>query len=473
MKKFKVLVCIAVLCLVPVMHAGAAEFEFHGDMNNRAGYSNHFDFLRSDQEGAIDPDSSVSDFTASIKYRFWFDASTDDDDLKGVFAIEIGALEFGEEVDFSGDEDAVEVRWGYIDFQLPGVDNKARTRIGLQPFTVNPFIWQETAPGVALDMSFDAVDVQAAWMRGAGDRAFSEGSEDISDLDSFFARVNAELAEGLKGGLFVLYQHQDTDGALGTIDPRDYHIKFLSEGEDLSVFTVGVDGSFNTGPFFFNWDLMYQTGELENISFDNTFLGIADPADQDYDLSAFFLHFDAGVKLNKVKLTYTFWYASGDDDSTDDDLDAFIATDVDVPGSLALLGSGTSFDDDNYFTERASVLDKGMIMNRVACDYQRSDKLTLGAALIYMLTAEDIDYTQGASTFSENDLGFEIDSYVKYKLFKNLEVGAQAGYLWAGDALDVYEGSRGNSAGDAFVADRDGSADEGIFVGTLRARFKF
>ena len=48
-------------------------------------------------------------------------------------------------------------------------------------------------------------------------------------------------------------------------------------------------------------------------------------------------------------------------------------------------------------------------------------------------------------------------------IFKNVELAVNAGYLFSGDAMDAFEtGSQ-----------RDGSADEDIFVSGARVRYKF
>jgi len=121
--------------------------------------------------------------------------------------------------------------------------------------------------------------------------------------------------------------------------------------------------------------------------------------------------------------------------------------------------------DDNYFSERPYLLDKGFIMNKIALDYKVTPKLKVGAAGLYMLTAEDIKYTaaENSAAVSENSVGFEIDAYFKYMLFKNVEFAFSAGYLLAGDAMDYWEET----------AIQNGSADEDILKLNARVRYKF
>jgi hypothetical protein len=212
---------------------------------------------------------------------------------------------------------------------------------------------------------------------------------------------------------------------------------------------------------------MYQGGDIDDV---NYFPGIpgtdrdsgAVVASGDFDLSAYFLHADAGYKFGKAKLTYTFWYSSGDDDPTDDDFDAFLAVDVDRDDSMAIF-EGNYADDVSYFTERPYMLDKGFVMNKLALDYQWTKNLKVGTAAMYMMTAEDFEYIDdNGNSRNEDEIGVEINAFVKYMLFNNVECSLNAGYLFAGDGMDFFE-----------VDQRDGDSDEDIFVSSARVRFKF
>ena len=125
-------------------------------------------------------------------------------------------------------------------------------------------------------------------------------------------------------------------------------------------------------------------------------------------MKAYFLHLDAGFTWDKSTLTYTFWYASGDDDPEDDDFEGYVAVDVDSFDNHVLF---ESLCDDNVFTERHYFLDKGFVMNRVRFDYQATDKLKAGVAAMYMMTAEDIEYIDNNGDSQKNDkIGFELDA---------------------------------------------------------------
>jgi hypothetical protein len=134
---------------------------------------------------------------------------------------------------------------------------------------------------------------------------------------------------------------------------------------DLDLVTLGTDGTYGMGDLFLRWDLMYQTGSIDHVNFTDFASGMGNSGD--FDVSAYFLHMDLGIKMGAHKLTYTFWYASGDDKADDEDFDAFIATDIDRHDSICLMEG--SYADDDYFTERDYILDKGFIMNKLAWDF--------------------------------------------------------------------------------------------------------
>jgi hypothetical protein len=138
--------------------------------------------------------------------------------------------------------------------------------------------------------------------------------------------------------------------------------------------------------------------------------------------------------LGKNRLTYTSWYASGDDSDCDDKFDAFVSTDFDRFDSVVLFEGG--YTDDNYGTERPYILNKGLFLNKLAFDQQATKKLKFGGAGLYLMTAEDITYIDDNGKSQANkDLGFEFDAYISYKLYENVELALNGGYLIAGDAM--------------------------------------
>jgi hypothetical protein len=437
--------------------AFAVDFTFHGDFNHRFRmYTNQADFFNGVDKGekltrtAVISDDTNNDTMGELKYRLWTTASSDDGAIKGTYAIEVGGVQFGNAGRggaFSGDGVFVETRWAFTDFALAG----GRARMGLMPINVNKFLWNETVTGVDYKIAAGAGDLTVAWYRGY---EVYDTDSNFKDLDAFYARYDLKPAEGTKVGFFGLWQTSDGDtqtdvdnGTATAVAPTRYYTKNIL-GWDLDLYTLGVDGSMKAGNLFANWDLMYQMGDFQ----------------EDADFGGYFAHFDIGVKMGKGKLTYTFWYASGDDNSNDGDLDAFISTDIDINSEYSVV-LFEGYTDDDYFSASPYLQDKGLILNRIGYDFQATDKLKVGMAALYLMTAEDIgNDTNGdgkVDQFADDSLGFEFDAYAKYKLFSSTEAAIQFGYLMADDAMDYYE------------VDQDGNSDEDIYIISSSLRYKF
>jgi len=453
-KHLKILLVVA-LALMVGAPAMAMKFDFHGDFNNRF-------LLYTDQAGffgsrVLDKDDRPDTF-GEIKYRLWTTASTDDGAVKGVFAIEVGAVKYGtagvgrqQGGSFSGDATSVETRWFYTDFQIPSIASKARVQMGLLPHTVNKFFWAETAMGV----KFYGDNWYLAWIRPKSDFPTTGGTTDNKDwgdneLDTINARYDLKM-EPVKVGVFVTYMWENTNATSVTFDPASANEVRLFPTSNFDLLTVGIDGGWSTatsfGKAFVNWDLLYQTGGIDDVT----------TTGNNFDIQGYLLHGDFGLTFGKATVTYTVYYASGDDSSTDKDIDNFFHVDVDLFDSFIFQESLT---DDNVFFEGAYVLDKGIFFNKLALDYAVSKKAKLGIAGLYLMTAEDLTLANGSK---ENALGIEIDAYGTYKLYDNVELRLNLAYLIADDAMDFFE----------TAATQNGSSDVDIFKSEARVRFQF
>jgi hypothetical protein len=283
------------------------------------------------------------------------------------------------------------------------------------------------------------------------------GDTTVDDVDAIVAKVAFSPMEKSKVGFFASYMTSDADQP-GAVSSTTWEIKKFAQNVDLDLYTMGLTGKMNFGGFFTNWDLIYQGGSVDNATYEDQD-GVASTA-VDYDVSSMFAHFDVGTKVGATKITGTYIYSSGDDDPTDDEFNAFLAADVDMGFSQVITeGHPTS---DDYFTERPYILDKGIHVFKLAVDNKVSKKVKVGGALLYMMTAEDITYTgANGAMYSDDGIGTEVDAYVKYKLYPDVTLSFNAGYLFVDDAMDYFE------------SDLDGSADEDVFTLGARLRYKF
>ena len=268
------------------------------------------------------------------------------------------------------------------------------------------------------------------------------------------------MSPNLKLGGFLLYQRNDqiSEGT-GNINSIGYELKAIADNSRYDVSIVGGTFDYRSpssgGNLFVKGTAIYQTGTIEGVTF--TPLSGAASANNSFDLSAYFLRGDVGYDFGATTLTYTVWYSSGDDNSTDGDFDAFIATDVDINESMIFQ---ENFTDDDYFAETPYLLDKGYLLNKVQVDHKLSSQVTVSGMAIYNALAEDVTLGDGSE---DNSLGFEFGGRLTYKPYSGLEIAAEAAYLVAGDAMDAFEEA----------AIRDGKADEDIVHIAGRVRYKF
>ena len=451
--------------------AFAVQFSFKGDLNNRVNiYTNQASMFAASETigsptapGAVLAPQAIPETWAEVKYRLQAEISTDDKMVRGVYMLELGAIRFGSDSTpgalgrssggrYSGDGVNVETRFAYIDFGLPATQaQKFRATFGLQPVSVNKYLWQETAMGINLKADAGPAGLTLAWYRGF--EIFNDDIDDptFGDGDNIHLRVALEPSKELKGGLFGLYQRRQPEATPAATN-RPTHLLKGFGAVNYDIVNLGVDAAFTAAPLLVNVDFIYQLGNT------TTTRGTApDFTTPSLNVGSFLAHVDVGVNLGAARVMYTGWYASGDGNPDDDDLNNFVATDVDTFDSI-IFGEG-GYTDDNYFTEAPYFLDKGAFFNKLGVDFKATETVTVGGAILYVMTAQDLTLADGSTT---RGLGTEIDAFISYKLNANLELALNAGYLFSADGMDFFETDGGN-----------GTADANVFRSTARARFTF
>ncbi len=343
--------------------------------------------------------SDISDTWASLQYRLWFDIASDDGNVKGVWAFEVGSAKFGADgildVANAGDTDAYQTRLAYVDVRLPWFASENRVAIGLQEIDISPWLFKEIATGIVNHGSFDAgtakVEYQLGWVRERQDDVW------FDNTDAWFGTVAFDV-EPVKVKAFGVYQTNDEPWYIGA--------------EVSATPMPGLDVAL-TG--------IYEGGN--------------DAADNDY--SAYLVAFNAGYQVtDQFKASFCFWYASGDDQPNTGDHENYQAIKTDTFGSVIFFEDG-AFDDGVYASSNPYVLeDNGFYIFRVRGDYQATPRLSVAGAVNYMAFAEDVV----SGNQSENSIGWEFDAYANYELYKNVNANLAAGYLVSGDALDLLSG---------------------------------
>ncbi len=392
-------------------------------------------------------DTDLDDTWASLQFRLCAVASSDDGKVKGVWAMEVGSVRFGEnnELEPRNDNVNIETRLMYLDFALPFAENLGlRMRAGLNPYLVNRFLWNESAPGVDISGQIDLGGVPTkfifVWVRGFDNTWFDESQN--NDFDAFAGVFIFDLAKVLnvEKAMAKVY-YIPMNGQNGVSVPYNVNGNLW---DDVKPWYLGADAQFAVSGVDVDLGVIHMGGDAWDV--DN------DGGDEDFDSWLYYV--DLGYQVNEqLRASFLFWLASGDDNSTDGDIESYMAVDTHTEGSVVLFEDGAF--DDGYAVSTAPYLNQlGFQMYRVRVDYKVSPKLSVAAALNYMKFDEDAEWVdQNGRSHSEDEIGWELDVYAKYELYKDFYVNLAAGYLWAGDALDAWADKDQNGVADTDADD--------------------
>jgi hypothetical protein len=181
-----------------------------------------------------------------------------------------------------------------------------------------------------------------------------------------------------------------------------------TEGTDTDIWWAGADVDFSTDGMSVWFTGLYNGGEV-------------DDGTTTEDISAFLLAAGGSVGMFHGEV----FYATGDDDPTDGDYDAFFSPTGSSYYWSEIMGYGI-FDN----TVSAGSPDDNItniIAANVGVKTKVSEKLTIGGDLWYAMLAED-------DANGEDDLGVEVDLKATYMIMDNLNLDLVAAYLFAGDA---------------------------------------
>ena len=267
------------------------------------------------------PMGDTSDtFKAKQRLRTQFNVIASEN-LKGVLQVEIGDGDWGGADGFATGNDGInmKVRFGYVDWVIPGADVKVR--MGLQPvsspaFTFNnPLMSDLEVAALALNYQFnDMVGVSFAWMRPYNDDATSHDAIDLLLLSVPFSGEGWQVNPYAMYGVFgrnamdgVMNPDHETWGSeLGWLSAGLLPVgsgPVIGDKSNASAWWLGIGGELTLfDPFRVALDFAYGSVDFGDNAL-NTELkrrGWVVSAEASYT-------FDAVTPMVGV------WYASGDD----------------------------------------------------------------------------------------------------------------------------------------------------------------
>ncbi len=356
---------LALVSTVAVTTASAVESKFGGYWRTRV-------FSQSDFNS-----TNTSYWRVDNRTRLYYTAKFNDD-FKFVNKFEFNT-NWGDNTggDIGSDGTGIwRIKHSYADFNLGPVN----TKVGIFGSTIaRGFIFDDDHSGLKLTGKFGNVTVPFLWIRAEGEYTNTSGR----DNDIFAVTPSFKVGDALKVTPYFVYQ---------TISNEETDNWYLGADVDLNMDAVSAWGSF-----------IYEGGTLNDL-----------------DNKGFLVAAGASVSVVHGQV----FYATGDDNATDGDNDAFNGVRGAIYYWAEIMGWGTF---DNRISNGAPASITNIMAANVGVKIKPMDKLTLNADVWYAALAED-------DVNGETDLGTEVDLKVTYALMDNLNLDLVGAYLFAGDA---------------------------------------
>ena len=408
---------------------------------------------------------------------------------------------------WSTDQAGVEIKNVYFDVGLPyfGVPVPMTVRIGIQPFGVRPHVFLYTdGAGITGGIQAGPVMIIPMWAK------MLEGSDFAADdNDVYGLHVNAKLGTFTVGG-YGLYYNMNTyplqymtgysfGGGFST--SASYGLT-IPGTQRAAMWWFGLYADGKAGPVNLNLDLVFDWGkERQKLA-----TSPESPLTPDVKYSGWAGRAKIDFPWEKFNFGMVGMYASGSD--------ANKTSTSGIAGSSVAnryLGSNPAYPTsrrvDGYVvppgseqSPAAGGLNESIVMYSCfnaqadggsgiaqAGNYQQMSRGSLGGTAFikgygsmklapwYKVTLQGLyiwDTTSHGNTFGtavknpsspwifqilkdDNDIGFELDLIQEIDIYKNLKGFIGIGYLWAGKALDVYNGSGASPAAPSTYAGRN------------------
>ena len=407
MKKLGMLALAAVLVAMFTIPAWAIESEFGGYWRTR--FYQERNFTGEDQTEAqdftgVDTRTRLyytAIFNENLKFVNKFEFNTTWGDTNGG---DIGADGTGH----------IRVKNSYIDANTGPVNWK----VGIQGTVMaRGFLFDDDFSGINVAYKGGMFEIPVVWIHAyEGDLAMGEDQND-KDADYYGIFPKFTIADMLKLNPYFLYIYsKDASGWSNlAIDPA-----LQGDIDDYKAWYLGIDADADFGPGSAWLTFIYQGGDVGFKSTDGSldFGGWLAALGGSFDVGMFDIHGQG-------------FYATGDKDKNDTDLEAFL-----IPAGQSyywseIMGLG-------IFDNQASNNAPGDKISNVwaanlGASVKPMDKLKVTLDVWYASLVEDIATPKG----DEDVLGTEVDLVVTYEVVQNLNLDLVGAYLFAGDATTM------------------------------------
>jgi len=409
---------------VPVF---AFESIFGGAWNTRA-------YLQKDFTG--DDSANLDLQMVDTRTRLFYTAKFSDD-FKFVNQFELNAIWGGDEDkadygDIGADGVSVEVKNSYADFTLGSVNSK----IGVQNMKIaRGFMFSDDAAAALITYKVNKdLEIPFYWIKAREGYSSNTGTmnhKNEYDVDIYGIYPKIKMDSLTLRPVLFWASSRDASWFANT-SSSGWRNQGAADFEEFDAYYAGADIDLKAGPVSLWFTGLYDFGTINSLS-----------DGEDYDLSGYLLAFGAKTDVNdSVELHGQTFYAAGDDNSGDSDIEAWMAPiGRGVTYKWAeIMGRGKILDN-NWSNGSSGDEPTNILAVNLGTTIKPVKKLSVTADLWWAQLAED-------NGNGDKDLGTEIDLWANYKLMDNLSLDVLASYLFAGAATTDWDYS-GNAPRDA------------------------
>jgi len=424
MKKAALFLFAALLVLMFTVPAMAMEHQFGGYWRTRFYTNQNFDGNDAEPPSG---DESVVDTRTRLYYTAIFNENLkfrNEFEFDGTWGSARGSRlgQFSTYTDFGADGANVEIKKSYVDFTLGPINAK----VGVQGACLaRGFLFcAPDFPGATITYVGDNFSIPFIWMR-PHEGGISDNSMDVD----YFGLMPKFNLNNITINPYVYYAYSNNATDYPAINPFEAAARGPNSFESVDIFWVGMDLDMNFDPVSIWFTGIYEGGNADYL-FRN----------DDVDFQAWLAALGFSVDFGMGDVHGQVFYATGDDDPTDDKWESFMG--------FGESGASQNFNQSYYWSEimGMGIIDWATTTNSpgdaihdilaagLGATVKPVDKLAVSLDVWYAQLAEDTLTLRGDET---KDLGVEVDLTITYKLIDGLNLDLVGAYLFAGDATTL------------------------------------
>ena len=410
--------------------------------------------------------SGKDNFTAKQRLRTQIDVIASES-LKGVLFLEMGDQNWGKSNDGASlgtDGKIIKVRYSYVDWVIPQTD--AKVRMGLQNFSLpgfisnNPILGGGSADGAGITISgqfTENVGASLFWLRAENDNTDGYRGNPSSNAMDFVGLTVPMTFDGVKVTPWAMYGALGRDSFTNTADNKD-------SGVVNGLLPTGVDGSWLKGSDLDRHGNAWWVGVASELTYFDPFRFALDAAYGSADMgsiggfdverSGWFASILGEYKMDYFTPGILFWYASGDDSNWANGSERMPI----VEGSWTASSYGF---DDNFGRDACDMI--GLTNDGKMGVYLQAKDISFMEDLTHIFRVGFIKGTnntemarQGITSptgtsgrelyLTTADKAWEVNFDTQYKIYKDLTLAVEVGYInldldksvWGKSTVDSY-----------------------------------